>query len=63
MAGNENVSINIDSKADLRGFKQAESAASKLNKTVKGLAATLGVAYGTRAVVNFGKASELNRST
>lgn len=57
MAGNENVSINIDSKADLRGFKQAESAASKLNKTVKGLAATLGVAYGTRAVVNFGKAS------
>lgn len=57
MAGNENVSINIDSRADLRGFKQAETAASKLNKTVKGLAATLGVAYGTRAVVNFGKAS------
>jgi hypothetical protein len=57
MAGNENVSINIDSKADLRGFKQAETAATKLNKTVKGLAATLGVAYGTRAVVNFGKAS------
>jgi hypothetical protein len=57
MAGNERVSINIDSKADLKGFKQAETAAEKLNKTVKGLAATLGIAYGTRAVINFGKAS------
>jgi sugar phosphate isomerase/epimerase len=57
MASNENVSINIDSKADLKGFKQAESAASKLGKTVKGLAATLGIAYGAKAVVQFGKAA------
>lgn len=53
----ENVTINIDSKADLKGFKQAETAAAKLNKTVKGLALTLGVGYGARAVAAFGKAS------
>ena len=53
----ENVGIFIDSKADLKGFKQAETAATKLSKTVKGLAATLGIAYGTKAVVNFGKAA------
>jgi hypothetical protein len=53
----ENVGIFIDTKADLKGFKQAETAAQKLNKTVKNLATTIGVAYGARAVVNFGKAS------
>jgi hypothetical protein len=46
--------IVIGSKADTRGFKKAESAASKLNKTVKGLAGTLGLAYGTKALVSFG---------
>lgn len=53
----ENVGIFIDSKADLKGFKQAETAAQKLGKTVKGLATALGVAYGTKAVVQFGKAA------
>lgn len=53
----ENVGIFIDTKADLKGFKQAETAAQKLNKTVKNLATTIGVAYGARAVANFGKAS------
>jgi len=53
----ENVGIFIDSKADLKGFKEAETAATKLNKSVKTLATSLGVAYGTRAVVNFGKAA------
>jgi hypothetical protein len=51
----ENVGIFIDSKADLKGFKQAETAAQQLNKTVKMLATTLGVGYGARALVNFGK--------
>lgn len=53
----ENVGIFIDSKADLKGFKEAETAATKLNKSVKTLATTLGVAYGAKAVVNFGKAA------
>jgi hypothetical protein len=57
MATNENVNIQINSKADLKGFKEAETAATKLNKTIRNLATTIGVAYGTRAVVNFGKAS------
>jgi hypothetical protein len=47
--------ILIGSKADTRGFKKAESAATQLNKTVKGLAGTLGLVYGTRALVSFGK--------
>jgi len=57
MQTNENVNIQINSKADLKGFKVAESAASKLNKTIKNLATTLGVGYGAKAVINFGKAS------
>jgi len=53
----ENVGIFIDSRADLKGFKEAETAAAKLNKSIKTLATTLGAAYGARAVVNFGKSS------
>jgi copper chaperone CopZ len=53
----ENVTVQIDSKADLRGFKQVESAATKLNKTIKNLAGALGISYGTQAVIDFGKAS------
>jgi hypothetical protein len=49
--------IVIGSKADTRGFKQAENAATKLNKTVKSLAGTLGIAFSTVAVIRFGKAS------
>ena len=47
--------ILIGSKADTRGFKKADSAAAKLNKTVKGLAGTLGILYGSKALVSFGK--------
>jgi hypothetical protein len=54
---NENVSINIGSTFDAKGFKQAETAADKLNRTVKNLATTIGVAYGAAAVANFGKQS------
>jgi len=49
--------ILIGSKADTRGFKKAETAAAKLTKTVKTLAGTLGLAYGTAALVSFGKAA------
>ena len=51
----ENVNIQLNTKADLRGFKKVETAAEKLNKTMKTLATTIGVAYGARAVANFGK--------
>ena len=47
--------ILIGSKADTRGFKKTETAANKLNKTLKNLAGTLGVAYGARAITVFGK--------
>jgi hypothetical protein len=52
--------LKIDIAAEFTGkkaFKQADSAASQLNKTVKTLATTLGVGYGARALVNFGKAA------
>ena len=49
--------INIGSKFDAKGFKQAQSATDKLNKGVKNLASTFGIAFGTTAVVAFGKAS------
>ena len=54
---NENVNILINTKADLKGFKEADTAATKLNKNIKTLATTLGVAYGAKAVFNFGKAA------
>jgi len=53
----ENVNVLINTQADLKGFKQAETAATRLNKTIKNLAGTFGIAYGTQAVVAFGKAS------
>ena len=57
MAQQANVNINVSSSADTRGFKVAESALTKLNKQVKSLAGSLGLAYGARAVVRFGVAS------
>jgi hypothetical protein len=49
--------INIASKFDAKGFKQAESASEKLGRTVKNLAGTLGLAFSTAAVVSYGKAA------
>lgn len=49
--------IKLASTFDAKGFKQAETASQKLSNTVKGLAKTFGVAFGTAAVVSFGKAS------
>jgi hypothetical protein len=51
------VDINIGSKLDSKGFKQAETAVDKLNKGARKLAGTFGVAFGTAAVVQFGKQS------
>jgi hypothetical protein len=45
--------IKIASTADTRGFKKAESAAAKLNKTLR----NLGLALGTTALVSYGKAA------
>jgi hypothetical protein len=49
--------INIGSKLDAKGFKQAETAIDKLNKQGKNLARTFGLAFGTSAVLAYGKAS------
>lgn len=49
--------ISIGSKADTRGFKKTESAAAKLGKTLKGLAGTIGITFGTAQIINFGKSS------
>jgi hypothetical protein len=52
-----NEMINIASKADLRGFKQTETASAKLGKSLKNLAGTLGLTLSAAAVVQFGKSS------
>jgi hypothetical protein len=49
------VDINIGSKLDTKGFKQAETALDKLNKGGKSLARTLGYAFGTAAILRYGK--------
>jgi hypothetical protein len=52
-----NVDIRVGSSFDAKGFKQAESAVTKLGKSVKNLGVAFGIAYSTRAVVNFGKSA------
>jgi hypothetical protein len=51
------VDINIGSKLDGKGFKQAETAIDKLNRSAKNLASTFGLAFSAAAVVQFGKQS------
>jgi hypothetical protein len=53
MAAPVQETISIGSKADTRGFKKAETAAQKLNKTLR----NLGLALGTTALVSYGKAA------
>jgi hypothetical protein len=38
-----------------KAFRQAETASDKLVKTTKRLAGALGLAFGTQAIVNFGR--------
>jgi hypothetical protein len=52
--------VKIDIAAEFTGkkaFKQAETATEKMTKNVKGLAASLGLAFGTQRILAFGKAS------
>jgi hypothetical protein len=50
--------IGIGAEYKGRGaFKQAETATQKLTKSVRNLAGAFGIAFGTRAVVNFAKVS------
>jgi hypothetical protein len=49
--------IEIGSRFDAKGFKQAETAIGKLEGGVKKLAGAFGIAFGTQAVVNFSKAA------
>jgi hypothetical protein len=51
------IDINIGSKLDGKGFKQADTAINKLNKGTKNLTRNLGLALGTAAIISFGKAS------
>ena len=51
------IDINIGSKLDGKGFKQADTAINKLNKSTKSLTRNLGLALGTAAIISFGKAS------
>jgi hypothetical protein len=51
------IDINIGSKLDGKGFKQADTAITKLNKNTKNLARNFGLALGTAAILAFGKAS------
>jgi hypothetical protein len=47
--------ILIGSKFDAKGFKQAETAVGRLNKSVKNLSKTFGYTLGAAAIVQFGK--------
>jgi hypothetical protein len=53
-----NLMIGIGAEYKGRGaFRQAETATQKLTKSVRNLAGAFGIAFGTRAVVNFAKVS------
>ena len=47
--------IKIGSTFDAKGFKQAESALTQMNKTFKTAAKTLGISYGTAALLAYAK--------
>jgi len=49
--------INIASKFDAKGFKEAETALGKLNGTAKKLASSFGLAFGAAAITQYGKAA------
>jgi hypothetical protein len=51
------IDINIGSKLDGKGFKQADTAINKLNKSTKNLARNFGLAFGTAAVLAYGRAA------
>lgn len=52
-----NVEINIGSKLDAKGFKQAETALSKMGKSARNLAAAFGVTFAAKQLINYTKAA------
>lgn len=51
------VEINIGSKLDAKGFKQAETALGKMGKSAKNLAAAFGVTFAAKQLINYTKAA------
>ena len=51
------LDINIGSKLDAKGFKQAETALGKLNSSAGKVARTFGLAFGATAIAAYGKAA------
>ena len=49
--------IVVGAKVDTKGFKKADTALGQLNRNVKTLAKSFGVAYGTAQVIAYGKAA------
>jgi hypothetical protein len=49
--------INIASRFDAKGFKQAETALGKLSGSAKKVAGSLGLAFGAAAITSYGKAA------
>jgi hypothetical protein len=52
-----NIEINIGSKLDAKGFKQAETALSKMGTSAKNLAAAFGVTFAAKQLINYAQAS------
>ncbi|NBW21682.1 MAG: hypothetical protein EBR82_78370, partial [Caulobacteraceae bacterium] len=57
MVQKSGVNVHIGSEFDAKGFKQAQSALAKLSGSAKKLAGAVGLAYGAKALVAYGKAS------
>ena len=57
MVQKSGVNVHIGSEFDAKGFKQAQTALSKLSGSAKKLAGAVGLAYGAKALVAYGKAS------
>jgi hypothetical protein len=54
---NTDLAIKIATSMDSSGFKKAETAVTKLNRSLKNLAGAFGLAYSSAKIVNFGKSS------
>jgi len=57
MVQKSGVNVHIGSEFDAKGFKQAQTALGKLGISAKKLAGAVGLAYGAKALVAYGKAS------
>jgi hypothetical protein len=51
------VEINIGSKLDAKGFKQAETALGKMGKSAKNLAAAFGITFAAKQLISYTKAA------